>query len=63
MESTPEPGKRAERSRGAAAVGAALLLLLGLEATRSTVASSMSAGGQFWGVEVRQKGHKISTGP
>lgn len=44
VESAPEPEKPSERSRGAAAVGAALLLLLGLEATHSTLASSMSTG-------------------
>ncbi len=44
VESASEPEKPSERSRGAAAVGAALLLLLGLEATHSTLASSMSTG-------------------
>ena len=44
VESASEPEKLSERNRGAAAVGAALLLLLGLEATHSTLASSMSTG-------------------
>ena len=55
VEGSPEPEEPSEHRRGAAAVGAALLLLLGLEATHSTVASSMSTRGRFMGVEVRRQ--------
>ena len=55
VESTPTPEKPPERSSGAAAVGAALLLLLGLEAAHSTVASSMSTGGHFLGSEMQRR--------
>ena len=55
VESMPEPEKPPACSRGVAAVGAALLLLLSLEANHSAVASSMSTGGHFLGVEVRHR--------